>query len=302
MKNINVNKTYNNLYIPTHHFGLRGVHTATHQVLNPEYFFCGEVHDFWEMCCVINGNLTVVEDEHIYELHPFDAVFHKPMEFHNLKVEGDTGAEVIVISFSFIGNEIYNLSNGILSFNPQHIRTLLELVTEIHGAYDFNKENLILKKSKKYNIVAERLTLLKLETFLLSLIDSSPKKDTTANDTASMHYKKIILELQNHINDRLSLDEIAALCLIGKSNLKKVFKSYTGMGVMQYFNKMKMIKAMQLLNQGYSVSETSNILGFSSPSYFSNAFKKETGVFPTEHKKHFFAYMSGAIDFTNDIL
>lgn len=42
-----------------------------------------------------------------------------------------------------------------------------------------------------------------------------------------------------------------------------------------------------LLEGRYTVAEISNKIGFSSPSYFTNSFKKYMGMLPTEYiKKH----------------
>ncbi len=281
-----INPLYNDLYIPNHDFGLKAIHSTLRKVLAPDYYFSGEVHDFWEMCCVLKGKLTVVEDEAVYELHSGDAIFHKPMEFHNLKVEGNENAEIIVVSFSYIGNELNSLGAGVLILPIHYTQMLVDAVDEIADAYnyDYTKDQL-LKKSPDLNNVTERLALLKFEIFLLSLLTTLTPKNQQKYTSTAQHYKKITNILQEHIFERLTVDEIADLCHIGKSNLKKVFKSYTGYGVMQYFNKMKIIKAINLLKQGKNITETSDMLHFSSPSYFSNAFKKETGMFPSEYKK-----------------
>ena len=46
-----------------------------------------------------------------------------------------------------------------------------------------------------------------------------------------------------------------------------------------------MTEAIKLLASGMTVSEVAEKLEFSSPNYFSMAFKKETGTSPFEYKK-----------------
>ena len=53
---------------------------------------------------------------------------------------------------------------------------------------------------------------------------------------------------------------------------------------MQYFIKLKVLKAIKYLEEGYSVGEISDMLGFSNPSYFSVVLKKETGHSPGFYK------------------
>lgn len=280
-----INALYNDLYIPQHNFSLKAIHSAAKKVLEPNYYFPGEVHDFWELCCVLKGRLTIVENEHVCELYSGDAIFHKPMEFHNLKVEGNENAEIIVVSFRYLGDEIDVLGDGILNLPINYTEMLMDAVDEIADAYDFN-ENMIIKKAVNHSRFSEHLAILKFETFLFSILTTLTPRNQQKYTTTAQHYKNITKILHEHIFERLTVDEIADLCHIGKSNLKKVFNSYTGYGVMQYFNKIKIIKAINLLKQGKNITETSDMLNFSSPSYFSKAFKKETGMFPSEYKKH----------------
>ena len=56
------------------------------------------------------------------------------------------------------------------------------------------------------------------------------------------------------------------------------------MGVKSYFLEMKLEKAKALLLSGNSVEEVSVDLGFSSPAYFSQCFKREIGKNPIEFK------------------
>ena len=64
------------------------------------------------------------------------------------------------------------------------------------------------------------------------------------------------------------------------------FRKDVGMGIMAYFSKLKIEKAMQLINEGnLSFRTISEQLGFESPEYFSRVFKKQTGMTPTEYAK-----------------
>ena len=78
------------------------------------------------------------------------------------------------------------------------------------------------------------------------------------------------------------VDEIAALCSMSTPNLAKTFSRYTGMGVMSYFNSLKMSKAVELLKSGVSIKETSARLGFLNQNYFSTVFKRTMGLSPSE--------------------
>lgn len=58
------------------------------------------------------------------------------------------------------------------------------------------------------------------------------------------------------------------------------------MGANEYVNKLRIEKSMELLrNTEMSITEIAERMGFSSSRYFSTAFKKYTGITPTQFKE-----------------
>ena len=95
------------------------------------------------------------------------------------------------------------------------------------------------------------------------------------------HVKKYINE---HLEDKLSLNEIAALYSISPSYLSALFKKNCDIGFSEYITQMKINKAKELLlKENYKVYEVSDMLGFESAFYFSKVFKKVTGYSPKEY-------------------
>jgi AraC-like DNA-binding protein len=68
--------------------------------------------------------------------------------------------------------------------------------------------------------------------------------------------------------------------------LQKTFSRYAGVGVMEYFNNIKIRKSIELLKQGLSVKETALAMGYSDPNYFSTVFKRFTGHSPSWFKNN----------------
>lgn len=278
-------KQLQNLYVPKHNFSLVALHSAGHQLREAGYYYPGEHHDFWEMCYVQRGTITITEDDRVYKLYPNDAIFNRPWEFHTLKVEDGSEALFSIISFRYNGSEIDPLGKGVIKLSSNYAETVNNIIRESSEAFDFFKDtDIIEKKKENYSSIYERLVMLQTECFLLSLLNDMNLKDRQDNTVAAMHYKKVVNVLKEHIYEKLTVEQIATLCHVSRSNLKKIFKTYTGYGVIQYFNKMKIIKSIDMLKSGMTVSEISDKLDFSSPSYFSNAFKRETGFFPTAYK------------------
>ena len=86
----------------------------------------------------------------------------------------------------------------------------------------------------------------------------------------------------------LTAEEIAALCAMSPVSVKQTFSRYAGMGVVNYFNRLKVQAAAAMLREGASVQETAAALGFSSQNYFSTVFKRIQGESPTAYKDQVF--------------
>lgn len=95
------------------------------------------------------------------------------------------------------------------------------------------------------------------------------------------HVKKYI---NNNLEEKLYLNEVAELHNISPSYLSSIFKKECNMGFSEYISNMKINKAKELLiNDNFKVYEVSDILGFESAFYFSKVFKKITGYSPKEY-------------------
>ena len=69
------------------------------------------------------------------------------------------------------------------------------------------------------------------------------------------------------------------------STLYRKIKGLTEMSANEFIRKIKMRKSLELMKDGYSISEIAYMLGFSSSAYFRICFKDEFGMSPTEYMK-----------------
>ena len=82
---------------------------------------------------------------------------------------------------------------------------------------------------------------------------------------------QVLSYLEIHINDRLTLPEICAAFSISRSRLERIFHTEKGCGVIDYFIKMKIDRAKELIRNGaMNITELSYHLSFTfSPVFFS---------------------------------
>lgn len=268
-------------YYPEFRCGIKCFITAFKEKFENGYYFNGEMHNFWELVYVTEGNLCVSEDSRVYELTKGDIIFHKPMEFHKIWVEKSQSARAIIISFESNDENITELSHGVYKLDAEKQNSFEEIYTMLEEKF---KLNFYVRRKDEPDIVAEKIAFMQFEIFLLSLLSSQNDKRCRQYNVSAMNYKTIIDTMNENISKNLSIDELAALCNLSVSNLKKIFAKYAGGGVMKHFNRLKIKRAMRLLRIGLSVSEVSYQLGFSSQNYFAVVFRRETGMLPSEFK------------------
>jgi len=89
--------------------------------------------------------------------------------------------------------------------------------------------------------------------------------------------------LIQHIGEPITIKELSRKVAINECYLKKGFKELFGTTIFDFYQSQRMEHARYLLyEKGLSVTEVSMMLGYSSISHFSTAFKKHTGLKPCE--------------------
>lgn len=107
----------------------------------------------------------------------------------------------------------------------------------------------------------------------------------------SLLVKTIVNHIDNHLYERITIDELATITEKHKNHLCSHFKKEMGTTVHRYIQEKKISEAKHLLLfTDHSYDEISNLLAFSSQSHFIQSFKKRTGYTPKEYKSIHYAH------------
>ncbi len=92
--------------------------------------------------------------------------------------------------------------------------------------------------------------------------------------------------IHSHYNTRLSLSQIAGKAGMSISCFERKFKKEMGLTFNVYLNKLRINKAMELLNEkGLSISDIAFACGFTNQFHFTRTFKKFMEVPPVVYRK-----------------
>lgn len=89
--------------------------------------------------------------------------------------------------------------------------------------------------------------------------------------------------VQQHYADDITLDVLAEKVYLTRNYLSQIFKQETGENYNSYLTRIRMEKAKELMLGGnYKIFEISQMVGYKNNAYFSQLFKKYTGLNPSE--------------------
>ena len=278
------------------------------------YEFPGESHNFWECLYVKEGEVCVSGDERVYDLGRGSIIFHKPLELHKFIVTGERGADLFIFSFSAEGPLTGWLSEKVFALTQFQQELLWKLYalarqsagtggdtgsggaaraghnTGTGGAAGSGGGVRTSGKAGGYYRYLEPFDRLPaysqtvasfLELFMLSLA-ATGSVSSVSSDPEAILFSRAVNYLNSNIHRQPSVPETARFCGVSESGLKRLFDKYAGISVHKYLLKLKIKAAVQLLESGQTVSRTAQELGFNTQSYFSRAFKRETGLSPSQ--------------------
>jgi len=93
--------------------------------------------------------------------------------------------------------------------------------------------------------------------------------------------------MNRNLEKKLDIDDLAARVYLSHTGLIWKFKKELDTTPSQYLNMLRLRNAKQLLlNHSYSITEISEMCGYSNPYYFTNIFHKYVGMSPTEFRNY----------------
>ena len=259
-----------------------------------DYMFEGEKHDFWELVYVDKGRLEAVADDQVSELEQGQIIFHKPNEFHNLYANGIIAPNVVIVTFTCKSPAMSYFENKVTYVTARERELLARIIEEGRRAFDGplgDPYTLQMPRNPEAPFGSEQLITLYLETLLIDMIRHAANENGYTKPSSSIKTRsdnelvnRIVQYMEDHLNDNLSFSVICQYSAQSATNLKTIFKTVTGQGVMEYYRNLKIDRAKTLLRESNgNITQIADQLGYTSVQYFSRHFKQATGMTPREY-------------------
>ena len=140
----------------------------------------------------------------------------------------------------------------------------------------------LLKPQYPENAYSVQKTVSRIENYLISLFDQKEELPVAVEDNVSELYSRAVTLMHQNLASRLNAKELSSMCGMSVSSMQKLFLKYAGIGMIKYYNNMRMHRARQLLQNGMSVKEVAVSLGYDDQNYFSTAYRRHFGIPPSK--------------------
>lgn len=123
---------------------------------------------------------------------------------------------------------------------------------------------------------------------ILNYIVTHSTNKVRAETNRQLDYvRKIIKFVQLRYNEQLKIEDIARICGLNRSYLARLFKEATGRTIQDYILTCRMNEAKQYLSsKEYPVQYIAYAVGYNDTFTFSKAFKRFTGMSPSEFRQN----------------
>lgn len=295
---------------------IESLQTVHYFKFSPNYNYQGEYHDFWEFIYIDFGILNVRIENDIFTLEKGDLILVSPDAFHNVWGNYQYPSDIAVISFRSPTPQLSQITGKIMKTNQRQQFCIGQFLREARLTFTIKLEKpAVLKLEKKADLSfgCEQSLKIFLELLIIDLVRNDMKcsqsegesvlasnvlaSSVLAGSSPAVHIsstkshkdRTIIRQIQdyfeNHLGDSsLTLQQVCKDNCVSSALLQQIFRSNLGTAVIEYYNNLRIERAMHLIQIGkYNMTEISEILGYNSLHYFSKCFKKAVGIPPTAY-------------------
>lgn len=242
-------------------------------------------HPFSELFYVVHGSGTFVAEGMEFSVGKNDMVIINPHVQHTEKSLYTTPLEYIVLGIDGLAFSFEQIAS---------VQDRMLIQTASGDVYKYNTQNSyvyaylnimleeITKKEENYEAVCQNL----LEVILLCMLRNN---NLSIIQSSNILLNRECAQIKNYLDanyaENITLDTLASFSHMNKYYIAHAFTKYMGVSPITYLLQKRIEEGKSLLSStSHSISQISTSLGFSSQSYFSQAFKKATGKTPIQYR------------------
>ncbi|MGC6770312.1 helix-turn-helix domain-containing protein [Enterococcus sp. LJL128] len=232
-------------------------------------------HYFTEILIVLSGKGNFIVENEKYPIKDRDIIIVNPYVQHTETSSGEYPLWYVVIGINNIKFEKKSSGDKQHFIFHDHMGDLLPFLKLAIAEMN--------QKGWGYEAALKRLA----ETIVIKIYRDQ-KFTLVPVENKSVSKDSVLIKefIDLHFKEQLSLEDIAATIHLDKYYIIHTFKQNYHTTPMNYLMKKRIENTRELLEStDYQIADIASITGFTSQSYFNQAFKKEMGVSPMKYRK-----------------
>ncbi len=240
-------------------------------------------HDGYEIFLFLDGNVQLYLEESCYDLKPGDLTIMSPVNMHRINTKDKEIYERITINLrkEVIQNMSTEKTDLFACFSICDNSSVPPITLNNEDKTQFVSLTNQLSLALESDEYGEDIHVRNLLSELLLLVNKCFLNETeTKKSIMPELVRDIMLYIQDHITEELSLDHLANVMYHSGTYLSRTFKKHTGLTLHAYILDRRIEHAKQLLRKGSSVSNACFSSGFSDYCNFIRNFTSKVGCSP----------------------
>ncbi len=259
------------------------------------FAFPFERHKCWELDFVDQGFLNGYVNGKEFHLDCNEMILHPPMMEHGIDKPTESTPNLLNFCFESNSLSLYRLAGRPIRVS-QKSRKILNRILEyaytfMPGGIPLNSIDEGLIENNQYNQLMLQLIVHSIEEFFLQVIyeEVNEEKDVKILKQNAINQKnnlseQVVRYIDQNIAYNLSLEQISNHFNISVGKLCRDIKKTYNKSVHEIINQQRLKFAKIMIRERENnFTEIAENLGFSSIYYFSQWFKKQTGMSPTDY-------------------
>ena len=247
-------------------------------------------HPEIELTLIMSGEIEYQVDDTTYVLRQGNGLFCNSNSLHSGHMY--KGQNCTYLSITFHPRFLYGYENSILNTKYVNFITSNELWASLVLEKSISWQKEVLDCIKKiYEMSLKQPNDFELQTHMLLLSIwqrlyrhfSEQPKPASKPKHHLQRLRDILAFIENHYNQEISLEDVAKTANICKSECCRFFKKHMGLTIFDYILYLRIQNSLPLLKKNDSITEVAAMVGFSSPSYYSQIFKRYMKCTPMEY-------------------
>lgn len=239
-------------------------------------------HEKVEICQPINKPSRFLVDGKMVEAGPGDIVVIKEQAVHVFLVDHDD-TDIRILQFPF--KILMHLDMPIKPLKPHITVAEMEKIPGLNKAVNNLLE--LITEERRAEKASENpyMQFLMVTLYMLLMRHFAVEDDFGTSKKDRKDFYRITEYVNENFKSSINIKTIAGELFIPKIRVAKIFEKYSGTGLNEYINILRIKNANQLMVTGHSITEAALDSGFQSVRTFNNSYKEYMGMTPTEYIK-----------------